>query len=268
MRCEAEPFVVCPGLPHKAMPASDENPDSVAHGPARFTTTHWSVIARAGRSDSPQAQAALSELCQAYWYPLYAYIRHQGYSPEDAQDLTQDFFARLLAKKVHAAARPERGKFRSFLLMTLKRFLANQTRRARAQKRGSGHHPVSIDSSLAESRYGTQPAHHLSADVLFERQWAGTLLDQVLARPEGEYAAAGRRRMFEALRDCLTRESTALSYADIAVQSGLTEAAVKVAAHRFRARYREMLRQEVAKTVSQPEEVEEEIRHLFATFGP
>jgi RNA polymerase sigma-70 factor (ECF subfamily) len=164
MSREADPFVLCAGLPQKTMPASDENLDSVAHGPAQFTTTHWSLIARAGGSDSPQAHAALAELCQAYGYPLYAYIRHQGYSPEDAQDLTQDFFARLLAKKVHAAARPERGTFRSFLLMTLKRFLANQTRRARAQKRGAGKAPISIDQDLAESRYGAQPAHHLSAD--------------------------------------------------------------------------------------------------------
>ena len=249
------------------MSSSPENLESVARGPAQFTTTHWSVIARAGRSDSPEAQAALAELCQAYWYPLYAYVRRQGHGPEDAQDLTQDFFARLLAKKFHAAARPERGTFRSFLLMTLKRFLVNQSRRARAQKRGCGQPAVSIDPTLAESRYGVQPAHHLTADVLFERQWAAALLEQVLARLQAEYATTGRGQLFMALRDCLTRESTALSYAEIAVQAGMTEAAVKVAAHRFRARYRELLRQEVGKTVSQPEEVEGEIRHLFATFG-
>jgi RNA polymerase sigma-70 factor (ECF subfamily) len=151
--------------------------------------------------------------------------------------------------------------------MTLKRFLANQTRRARAQKRGAGQAAVSIDHGLAESRYDAEPAHRVSADVLFERQWASTLLDQVLGRLEGEYATAGRRPLFEALKDCLTRETAALSYAEIGARARMTEAAVKVAAHRLRARYREMLRGEIAKTVSRPEEVEEEIRHLFATFG-
>jgi RNA polymerase sigma-70 factor (ECF subfamily) len=182
--------------------------------------------------------------------------------------LTQDYIVRLLAKRVHAAARPERGTFRSFPLMTLKRFLANQARRAHAEKRGGGQPAFSIDQALAESRYGLQPAHRLTADVVFERHWAATLLDQVLARLEAEYAVAGRGRLFAALRDCLTRESGALAYAEIGVQAGMTEAAVKVAAHRFRARYRELLRLEVAKTVSRPEEVEEEIRHLFATFSP
>jgi RNA polymerase sigma-70 factor (ECF subfamily) len=251
----------------EAMSASDPSRDSVNRAAARFTTTHWSVIARAGRSDSPEAQAALAELCQTYWYPLYAFIRHCGYGAEDAQDLTQEFFVRFLAKRFHAAARPERGRFRSFLLMTLKRFLANQTRRARAQKRGGGQPVFSIDQGLAESRYTAEPAHRFSADVLFERRWARTLLEQVLARLEAEYGAGEKKRLFECLKDCLTRESSALPYATIAAQAGMTEAAVKVAAHRIRARYRELLRDGIAKTVSGPDEVEEEIRHLFATFG-
>jgi RNA polymerase sigma factor (sigma-70 family) len=234
---------------------------------AQFATTHWSVIARAGRSDSPEAQAALAELCQAYWFPLYAFIRHQGHAPEDAQDLTQEYFALLLARRIHAAAHPERGRFRSFLLMTLKRFLANQNRRAQARKRGGGEAVISMDQNLAESRYGMEPAHRLSADLLFDRQWARTLLDQVLAGLEREYVTAKKGLLFECLKDCLTRESGALPYADIAVRTGMTEAAVKVAAHRLRSRYRELLRCEIAKTVSGPEEVEEEIRHLFATFA-
>jgi RNA polymerase sigma-70 factor (ECF subfamily) len=249
------------------MSLPDDNPDPASAGAGQFATTHWSVILQAGRSESAAAQAALAELCRVYWPPLYAYLRRQGHSPEDAKDLTQEFFARLLARRVFTAARPERGRFRSWLLMTLKRFLANEWHRARARKRGGGQELLSIDAHLAESRCGAEPAHGLSADVVFERQWAATLLDQVLVRLEREYAAAGKGKLFQHLKDCLTPEGPARPYAEVAAQAGLTEAAVKVAAHRLRARYRELLRLEIAKTVSTPAEVEEEIRHLLATFS-
>jgi len=247
--------------------SSTDSRESLPPGSGQFATTHWSVIAQAGRSDSPQARAALAQLCQVYWYPLYAFIRRQGHGVEDAQDLTQEFFARLLAKKFFTAAQPEKGRFRSFLLMTLKRFLANEWERAHAAKRGGGRTPVSIDADQAEARYRAEPAHHLSADVLFERQWAATLLDQVLVSLEREYTLSGKGPLFQHLKGCLTQAATAIPLAQVAAQLGMKESAVKVAAHRLRGRYRDLLRLEIAKTVSSPEEVAEEIRHLFATFS-
>jgi len=247
------------------------NSASTAPPPASdawFVTTHWSVVVSARAGDSPQSAAALETLCRAYWYPLYSYLRRQGRAPHDAQDLTQGFFARLLEKDYLQAAAREKGKFRTFLLVAFKRFLANEWDREHAQKRGGFTPVVSIDQELAESRFAAEPAHSIQPDVLFDRQWAVTLLDQTMRQLQAEYVASGRAKLFEYLQSCLAREESALPYAEIATRLNLTEAAVKMAAHRLRARYREILRAEIAHTVSGPEEIEEEIRHLFSSFGP
>lgn len=233
-----------------------------------FATTHWTVVLAAGRRSTPQSDRALEELCRAYWYPLYAYLRRQGRAPHDAQDLTQGFFARLLQKDYLQAADREKGKFRTFLLVALKRFLANEWDRQHAQKRGGFATVVPIDQEFAESRLAADPSSNVQPDLLFDRNWAMTLLAQTMSRLQEEYVASGRARLFEYLQSCLAREESALPYADIAARLNLTEAAVKMAVQRLRARYREILRAEIAHTVSTPDEVEEEIRHLFSAFGP
>ncbi len=250
------------------VPLSDQSSGLGSPGPPRFLTTHWSAVVRAGGADSPESHEALDDLCRTYWYPLYAFIRRQGHSPQDSEDLTQGFFARLLEKNYVANARQEKGRFRSFLLTALKRFLADEWDRQHAQKRGGFQTVVSIDYDLAESRFGSELANAVRPDVLFDRQWTTTLLQQVIARLREEYVATGRAALFEHLRNCLTKDESALPYAEIAGRLNLTEPAVKMAAQRLRARYREILRMEIGKTVSSPAEVEEEIRHLFSRFGP
>jgi RNA polymerase sigma-70 factor (ECF subfamily) len=233
-----------------------------------FATTQWTIVLEAQGSDSPQAQAALERLCSTYWFPLYAFVRRQGRSPHDAQDLTQEFFARLLEKDYLKSAAREKGKFRTFLLVALKRFLANDWDRQHAEKRGGFVPVVSIDQKLAESRFESEPSHNQQPDVLFDRQWAMTLLEHTMKRLHEEYVTSGRTKLFEYLRGALARDESALPYAQVASQLNLSEAAVKMAVQRLRARYREILRAEIADTVSSPDEVEEEIRHLFSTFGP
>lgn len=233
-----------------------------------FLTTHWSVVLSAQNPESPQSAEALSKLCSTYWFPLYAFVRRQGRSPHDAQDLTQEFFSRLLEKDYLKSAAREKGKFRTFLLVALKRFLANDWDRQHAEKRGGFAPVVSIDQELAESRFESEPSHNQQPDVLFDRQWAMTLLEHTMKRLQEEYVTSGRARFFEFLRGALARDESALPYAQIAGQLNLSEAAVKMAVQRLRARYREILRAEIAETVSAPDEVEEEIRHLFSTFGP
>jgi DNA-directed RNA polymerase specialized sigma24 family protein len=235
---------------------------------AWFLTTHWSVVLSAREGVSPHSAAALESLCRTYWYPLYAYLRRQGRPPHDAQDLTQGFFARLLQKDYLQAAAQEKGKFRTFLLVALKRFLANEWDREHALKRVGFAQVVSIDQEVAESRFAAEPSHNLQPDLLYDRQWAITLLERTMTQLQEEYVSSGRAKLFEYLQSCLGREESALPYAEIAGRLKLTEAAVKMAVHRLRARYREILRAEIAHTVSGPEEVEEEIRHLFASFGP
>jgi RNA polymerase sigma-70 factor (ECF subfamily) len=198
---------------------------------------------------------------------LYAFARRTGHSPADAEDLTQGFFARLLEKDYLRSAAREKGRFRTFLLVAFKRFLANEWDREHAQKRGGFAPVVSIEQELAESRFAAEPAHQLQPDVLFDRQWATALIACVMARLQEEYLASGRAKLFEYLRGCLAREESALPYAEIAARLNLTEAAIKMAVQRLRARYREILRAEIAHTVSSPEEIEGEIRHLFSTFG-
>jgi RNA polymerase sigma-70 factor (ECF subfamily) len=226
----------------------------------RFAATRWTVVLAAGQQTSQESRRALEELCRIYWYPLYAYVRRSGYDALTAEDLTQEFFARLLAKKSLADVEREKGKFRSFLLASLKHFLANEWDRARAQKRGGGQTFISLD---AETRYRQEPMDELSADKLLDRQWALALLEQVLARLEAEEFAG-----FEHLKVYLTAGKEAIPYAEAAARLGTTEGAVKVAVHRLRKRYRALLREEIAHTVASPAEVDEEIRHLFAAFRP
>jgi RNA polymerase sigma factor (sigma-70 family) len=248
--------------------ATDPSTPSSTAPVGYFATTHWTVVVQAGHRTTPEAERALEELCRTYWYPLYAYVRRRGHGPADAQDLTQEFFARLLAKHWIASADREKGRFRTFLLVAFKRFLANEWDREHAQKRGGFAPVVSIDEELAESRFASEPAHNVPPDVLFDRHWAMTLLEGTMTQLREEYIASGRAKLFEYLQSCLAREESALPYAEIAARLNLTEAAVKMAVQRLRARYREILRAEIAHTVSSPEEVEEEIRHLFSAFGP
>ncbi|HWQ91281.1 MAG TPA: sigma-70 family RNA polymerase sigma factor [Clostridia bacterium] len=239
---------------------------SSAHASPAFTTTHWSVVLSARDRTGPASVAALEKLCRAYWQPLYAFARRCGHSPTDAEDLTQGFFARLLEKDFLLKATSEKGKFRSFLLLALKRFMANEWDRQHAQKRGGFATFIEMDSQLAESRLvADDPA--LQPDQLFDRQWALTLLQRTITALEEEYIRSGRAKLFEQLRGCLTPDASAVPYADIAARLKLSEAAVKMAVHRVRARYREILRAEIAQTVSTAEEVEEEIRCLLSAFG-
>jgi RNA polymerase sigma-70 factor (ECF subfamily) len=231
-----------------------------------FLTTHWSVVLAAGRSDSTRARQALETLCRAYWYPLYVFVRRLGQAPHDAEDLVQSFFAQCLEKNYLGAAEQAKGRFRSFLLIALKRFLANEWDKARARKRGGSTPPISLDALTAEQRYALEPSERLSADRLFERRWALTLLEQVLARLSAEQIATGRADAFEVLKECLTggRET---SYAELATRLGTNEGAVKVAVHRLRRRYRELLEAEIANTVGSPEEVAEERRYLLSVLS-
>lgn len=233
----------------------------------QFATTHWSVVLTAGAGSSPAAQAALESLCRTYWYPLYAYVRCQGHSPEAAQDLTQEFFARFPEKQIFRQARPERGRFRSFLLTSLKHFLVNQWHRATARKRGGGHTPVPLDTVLAERLYSREPARDLAPDKLYERSWALALLEHVRARLREEYAAEGRSDRFEIVEQFLPGEESGLSYVEAARQLGMAEGTLKSDVHRFKQRYRQILRAEISQTVARPEDVDEELHHLLAVLG-
>jgi RNA polymerase sigma-70 factor (ECF subfamily) len=232
-----------------------------------FLTTHWSVVTAAGQGDSSQARAALEKLCHTYWYPLYTFIRRLGHSPHDAEDLVQAFLGQCVEKNYLGAADAAKGRFRSFLLLALKRFLANQHDRARAQKRGGPTPPLSLDALPAEQRYALEPADRLSADRLFERRWALTLLENVLGRLREEYAAAGRLEAFELLKNALGGRTRDTPYADLAQQLDTTVGAVKVAVHRLRRRYRELLESEIAHTVTTPEEVAAERRYLLEVLS-
>ena len=245
-----------------------EHPVAAPLSDQRFATTHWSVVLAAQGPGSPYATEALERLCRTYWYPLYAYVRRRGHPVEEAQDLTQEFFARLIEKHWLAEADRGKGRFRTFLLVALKRFLANEWDRQHAQKRGGFATVVPIDQEFAESCLAADSSPNVQPDLLFDRNWATTLLTRTMTQLQEEYVASGRAQLFEYLQSCLAREESALPYAEIAARLKLTEAAVKMAVHRLRARYREILRAEIAHTVSSPEEVEEEIRHLFASFGP
>ncbi len=239
----------------------------MAAGDGQFATTHWSLVVAARDRAAPEARDALAALCGLYWYPLYAFVRRQGHPADQAQDLTQGFFARLLEPDFFKAVDRSRGKFRSFLLAACKHYLANERDRARAVKRGGGRPVLSLDFAGADQRYHHEPAHQLTPERLFERRWALTLLDQVLTRLRQEFDEAGKAAVFQTLKGVLTGESGKVPYHDLAARLALSEGAVKVAVHRLRRRYRELLREEIARTLDDPGLVEEEIRDLFAALG-
>ena len=230
-----------------------------------FTTTHWSVVLAAGQHDSPQATEALETLCRTYWFPLYAYVRRRGYSPEDGQDLTQEFFARLLSTHSLSSVHQAKGRFRSFLLASLNHFLANEWDKACAIKRGGGQPLMSLDA--AETRYQADPSEGMSADRIFERQWALTLLAQVAAHLGDDYHAARKGALFDALQIYLSGDKGLPPYRETADKLDLSLDALKKAVERLRQRYGELLRQEIAHTVSDPGEVDEEIRYLRTVLG-
>jgi DNA-directed RNA polymerase specialized sigma24 family protein len=245
---------------------SQPQPTPRQSDPAGFAVTRWTLVLTAGRGDlSPQAAQAIGELCHVYWYPLYAYIRRCGFDTHQSEDLTQEFFLRLLAKNSLAAVDQRKGRFRAFLLAAAKHFLANERDRARAQKRGGQHAILSLDRLSAESRYCLEPVDHLTPERLFERQWAITLLERVLARLQAESAALEEHdTAFDRLKPFLTGGRQPGGYAKVASDLGMTEGAVKVAVHRLRRRYRQLLREEIAQTVAEPAEIDEEIRYLLS----
>lgn len=232
-----------------------------------FVTTRWTVVLSAGRKSSPQSDRALGELCQTYWYPLYAYVRHRGHSKEDAEDLTQAFFARFLEKNYLEGLSAERGKFRAFLLASLKHFLANEWDKSQTQKRGGGALHFSLDWQSADERYHLDPPDPTSPDRLYDRDWALALLERVIARLREECAADGKFELFEQAKDCLMVGEAAIPYAQAAEKLQLSEGAVRVAVHRLRKRYRELLRDEIAQTLSDPAQVKEELRSLQAALA-
>ena len=249
------------------MTSTEHTKDSLPAAAGNFTPTHWSVVVAARGSDTTHARAALEKLCRTYWPPIYAFVRRQGHSPHDAQDLTQEFFARLLEKNYLVEVDRSKGRFRSFLLASLKHFLANEWDKSQAQKRGGGQILIPIDAATAESACGFQLADGLTAEKIYERRWALTLLDQVLRRLRADYVRDGKEKLFEHLKPTLTEASRTVAYSEIASRLDTTEGAVKVAVHRLRARYRELLRAEIADTVASASEVEEEIRNLFAALA-
>jgi RNA polymerase sigma-70 factor (ECF subfamily) len=231
-----------------------------------FATTRWSVVISAGRESSADSKGALESLCQTYWPPLYAYVRRRVPDVHDAQDLTQAFFAELLGKNYVGSATPERGRFRAFLLTAFKHFLSKEWEKARAQKRGGGRAPISLDFEAADSGLRIEPASGLTPEEVYDRQWAIALLGQIMERLRGEFEQAEKAKLFEELKGFMIGEHPGRSYAQAATRLEMTEAAAKKAASRMRRRYRELLREEIAQTVSGPDEVEDEIRNLFAAL--
>ena len=229
---------------------------------AVFVTTHWSVVL-AAQGSSPVADEALEKLCRTYWWPLYGFVRRDGYTPEEAQDLTQGFFELLLGKRDLDAVRREKGRLRSYLLASLKNFLGKARRREAAVKRGGGRPLVSLEELLVRERADLEPADRLSADRIYERRWALTLLGQVLTQLGEEYRAAGNTKLFDYLKELLADEPERRSQAEIAGSLGMTENAVKQAFHRLRQRYRELLREEIAHTVALPGDIEDELRYFI-----
>jgi RNA polymerase sigma factor (sigma-70 family) len=232
-----------------------------------FVTTQWSVVLSARDSTSPQSAQALERFCRAYWYPLYAYARWRGYHSHDAEDLTQEFFARLLEKRYLDAVERERGRFRTFLLVAFKHFLCDERDRACAQKRGGGIPAATIDTGLAERLYRNEPPPTVSADKMYEQRWALALLEQTMARLRGEFERAGKASEFERLKKFLEISSREIPRVAAAAEAGLTEGALRVAVHRLRKRFRQIFREEIEHTVADASEVEDELRHLLAVLS-
>jgi RNA polymerase sigma-70 factor (ECF subfamily) len=245
-------------------PAFDKRPPA-GEGRGRFATTRWSVVLAAGRRGRPEARRALAELCEAYWYPLYAEARRRGRSAEDASDLVQGFFTRLLEKNDLAAADPTRGRFRSFLLAAFGHYLANARDSQQARKRGGGRKPISLDVAAGESRYCREAVHDETPERIYDRRWALSLIDRALVRLRDECARAGKATLFETLEPALAGDRAA-SYGELAESLGMTEGAVKTAVHRLRSRCGAIVREEVAETISRPEEIDEELGLLFAAL--
>ena len=233
-----------------------------------FHTTHWTVVLTAARADAgTAARDALARLCSTYWYPLYAFIRRQGSSPHDAEDLTQEFFFRFLERHALESVQPEAGKFRSFLLVCLKNFLANERERSQAQRRGGGHSVISLDGAEAETRYSVEPVDRLTPEAVFERRWAFAVLERTMADLRREHSTADKRQQFEDLQGFLPGGQGNVSRAALAAKRGVSVGAIDVAVQRLRQRFGALLREQVAHTVSSESEVEEEIRHLISALS-
>ncbi len=246
------------------MTTDEGSSGAILPGKRRFEPTQWSVVLAAGRGDDSKARLALEALCRTYWYPLYAFVRRDGFGAADAQDLTQEFLARLISRGDLGNVDRSKGKFRSFLLASMKHFLSNARDKARAAKRGGGAVLIPLDATSAEERYALEPAHTLTADRIYERRWALTVLETVLAKLRAEYESNGKGPLFDALKGALSGEKVPGGYAAVAEELGLSEGSVKVAVHRLRRRYRDLLRREIAETVEDANEVDEELRHLFS----
>lgn len=244
------------------MPPSGE----VMRRPA-FVTTHWSVVLSAQDKTSPQSAGALEKLCDAYWYPLYAYARWRGHGAHDAEDLTQEFFSRLLEKNYLDAVDRERGRFRTFLLVAFKRFMSDERERAHAQKRGGGLAAVTFDTELAERLYQSEPAPKLPADKMYEQRWALALIEKSMTRVRAEFESAGKADEFERLKGFLAVSKQDIPHATVAAELGMNEGALRVAVHRLRKRFRQIFREEIAHTVASAEDAEEELRHLLAVLS-
>jgi len=232
-----------------------------------FPTTHWSLVAATRRNETTRVQAALDSLCRAYWYPLYAYARRRGYTAEDAEDLTQEFFARVIEGHWFGRAERAKGRLRTFLLTAMERFLANEWARRRALKRGGGMRDIPLQLDDAETRYGVDPADTRTPEQDFEYRWALTLLGEVVSKLESQFTQRGQADLFAALKPCLVGASESQPYVELGVKLGLEEGAVKAAVHRMRQQYRELLRAEITNTVTSPEEVDGEMRHLFKVLA-
>ena len=230
-----------------------------------FATTRWSVVLAARHEETRASKQAMETLCRAYWYPLYAYVRRDGHAAHDAQDLTQEFFARLLEKDWLQAAGPEHGRFRTFLLVAMKRFLVNEWHKSASLKRGGNVTHVPLDAAEAERRFASEP--ELAADAMFERRWAMTLLEQTLVTLEGEFAAGGKADHFHAMKHCLTLDRDRISYPELAAQLGSNEGAARVAVHRLRKRFRALFRENIAATLGEGEDVETEMQHVVSVLG-
>jgi RNA polymerase sigma-70 factor (ECF subfamily) len=248
------------------MEPGDQRPPLLRENHA-FATTRWSVVISAGRTSSPESKRALASLCETYWPPLYAYVRRRVPDVNEAQDLTQAFFAELLEKNYVGSATPERGRFRAFLLTAFKHFLSKEWEKAKAQKRGGGRAPISLDFDAADSTLRIDPAEGLTPEQLYDQQWAIALLGQIMERLEDEYKQKGKAALFAELKGFLIGDHAATTYAHVAGKLNMTEAAAKKAASRMRKRYRELLRDEIAQTVAARDDVEDEMRSLLATLN-
>jgi RNA polymerase sigma-70 factor (ECF subfamily) len=234
---------------------------------AKFATTQWSQVLAVYGGSTQQSRDALEQLCEAYWYPLYAYVRRQGYDPDQARDLTQAFFGHLLESDLIQVADPDRGKFRSFLLTSLKNFLSHERDKAGALKRGGGAQTVSLDVDDAETRFHREPADELTPDVLFERRWAMTLMERAMSRLAVESQQSGHPERFDHLKLYLTGSEPHIPYKEVAQTLDMSDSAVRVAIHRMRKRYGELLREEIADTVADPDQLDEELRHLLTVLS-